>query len=245
MKSVVAGLLTLSVALLATSAYAAGRCDELVAAARSDDVPAVARLVNGGESVNCRDPLTAETPLMAAAIEGKADLVRFLLTLKADPNVKSASGQTALDQVRAREATFSKIPNFASLAEQQRKVIAMLAPVTTGGAAKAVDPVQVVPTDPNLVAKMKLQGAQAAMMAGRLDPARKAVLEVLQMHDTNGTIRAHAFMMACDLGLRGHDPEFAKTMCEAVLKYPDASDDDKEYAKETLKELLKLQSKSK
>src|SRR4051794_22231442 len=98
MKSLPAGLLTLAVALIATSAHAAGRCDELVAAARSDDVPAVARIINGGESVNCRDPLTAETPLMAAATEGKADLVRFLLTLKADPNVKSAAGQTALDQ---------------------------------------------------------------------------------------------------------------------------------------------------
>ena len=220
---------------------AAGRCDELVAAARSDDTAMVARLVNGGENVSCRDSLTAETALMTAATEGKVDMVRFLLVLKADPNMKTTSGQTALDMVRAREATFSKMPNFAELAGRQRQVIALLTPVTTGGASKSVDPVTVVPTDPNLVAKMKLDGARAAMMAGQLNPARQAVLEVLQMR---GTIlpatRAHAFMMACDLGLRGKDAETAKATCEAVLKIPEASEDDREYAIDTLKDLRKI-----
>jgi hypothetical protein len=223
-------------------AFAASRCDELVAAAHADDVAAVARLINGGESVNCRDPLTAETPLMSAAVDGRLDIVRFLLTLKADPNVKSVNGETALDMVRAREATFSKMPNFADLARRQREVIAALTPVTAGGASRPVDPVQAVPTDLNLVAKLKLDGARASMMAGRLDPARQAVLEVLQMRNTVSlATRARAFAMACDLGLRARDLEFAKTMCEAVLKIPDASDDDREYATDTLKAIRRIQ----
>ncbi len=48
-------------------AAAAGRCDELWAAAMADDMSGVAKLINAGENVNCRDPVTAQTPLMAAA----------------------------------------------------------------------------------------------------------------------------------------------------------------------------------
>jgi hypothetical protein len=54
-SSIARAVAALAFLLLATAPAAAARCDELWAAAMSDDVPAIARLVNAGENVNCRD----------------------------------------------------------------------------------------------------------------------------------------------------------------------------------------------
>ena len=161
------------------------------AAAVSNDIAAITQLVNGGENVNCRDPLTAETALMAGATNGSVDSVKFLLTRGADPKIRNAKGETALDMVRAREAAFSKIPNMAAVVQRQRQVIALLAPLAVGPQTPAA-PVTVVPTDMDTVARLKLDAAKVALTARQYDSAGQGVLDVIQMSGVSERRRAQA-----------------------------------------------------
>lgn len=224
--------------VLLAAAPAAARCDELWAAALSNDVAAITRLVNGGENVNCRDPLTAETALMAGATNGSVDTVKFLLTRGADPKIRNAKGETALDMARAREATFARMPNMAAVAQRHRQVIAMLAPLAAGP-QKPVAPVTVVPTDMDTVARLTLDAARVALTARQYDSAGQAVLDVIQMSGVPERRRAQAYTVGCDLGMRTRDWELAKTMCEKVLGLAGAAVDDRVWATETLNALRK------
>ena len=106
--------------------------------------------------------------------------------------------------------------------------------------SKAVVQAQVVPTDINEVARVKLDAAKSAMMAGLYDPAGKSILEVMRMDSVSKRWRAHAFTLAGDLGMRTKDWELAKTMCEKVLTFTEADEEDRAWSTDTLKTLRKL-----
>jgi hypothetical protein len=224
--------------LTSSLAHAANRCDEMWAAAMADDTVRVTELFNAGVNVNCRDPLTAETPLMAAAKNGKVDMVKFLLVLGADANTRTAQGSTALDLARSQEATFSKIPNLAPLAERQRKVIALLEP-RTGGQRKPVEPVKAGPADPDTIARLKIETARAAMMGGLYDNALTTLNEIFYLPGVPKMRRAQSITLACEIGVRKRSFKFAKDMCEMALGIPDITPEDRADATENLKMLRK------
>jgi hypothetical protein len=225
----------------ALPAHAAGRCDELWAAAMDDNVAKITELTKAGVGVNCRDPQTAQTPLMAAAGNGKVESVKLLLSLGADPNVKSAQGDTALDMARDRQKAFSKIPNLAELAKRQQQVIGLLEPRTTGGSGQQAErkPLEVKPADPDMVAKLKLQSAGAAVMGGLYKDALRYLTEVQGMTGVSEVNRAKAWAMTGDVSMRTKDWPQAKGACEKVLTMSNADLDDKDSCKEHLKTLRK------
>jgi len=222
-------------------AQGAGRCDELWAAAMDDNVTSISELVQAGVNVNCRDPQTAETPLMAAATNGKVEAVKLLLSLGANANVKNAHGDTALDMARDHEKAFSQIPNLAGLAEHQRQVIALLTPRTTGadGPHGTRPPLVVKPADPDMVAHFKLESAHAALLAGLNKDALGYASDVLALSGVSEANRASAFAVAGEASMRTKDWAQAKRNCEKVLAMPDADPDDKDNCKENLKTLRK------
>jgi hypothetical protein len=220
---------------------AAGRCDELWAAAMDGNVDRITNLTKAGVGVNCRDSQTAQTPLMAAAGNGKVESVKLLLSLGADPNVKSVNGDTALDMARDHEKAFSKIPNLVELAKRQQQVISLLEPVTTGGSGRQTErkPLEVKPADPDIIAKMKLQTAGAAVMGGLYKDATQSLTEVLGMNGVSEVNRAKAWAMTGDVSMRTKDWSQAKRACEKVLDMTKADPDDKDSCKEHLKTLRK------
>lgn len=64
----------------------------------------VKSIVTGGGDINWQLQPSGLTPLMAAASNGRTDVVRFLLEKGADPNLKDVNGKTALDRAKAAGA---------------------------------------------------------------------------------------------------------------------------------------------
>lgn len=215
------------------------RCDELVAAALIDDVKRIADIFNQGTGVNCRDSQTAQTALMAAATSGHVDTVRLLLSLGADPNLKSAQGKTALGMVRNRALAFAKLPNFTGLVQRQRQVIAVLEPKTVDGPASQADAAQTEPrpADPDLIAGFKLQTARDAVMAGQYTAAMKALTEVFALKGISERNRTRSMAITADLSLRRQDWKMAKVASERVVNSAGADEADKDFCKGVLKTL--------
>lgn len=69
--------------------------DPLFDAAKSGDLPAIARLLASGAAVNSRDRDQA-TPLIAAALVGQGEAAKLLLAKGADIQARNAGGFTAL-----------------------------------------------------------------------------------------------------------------------------------------------------
>lgn len=233
--------LWLSVLMAACSAHAAERCDELVAAASIDDVKRIAKIVNDGTGVNCRDSQTSQTALMAAALNGHVDTVKLLLALDADPNIKDAQGKTALGMVRDREKAFSKLPNFAELVKRQRQVIAILEPRTEGGAAAQADaaPPEAKPADPDTIARLKLESARAAVSAGLYTDAMKTLTEVFALKGVSERNRTRSMAITADLCMRRQDWTLAKQSSERVINSSGADEEDRDFCKAVLKDLRK------
>ena len=78
--------------------------DALVTAAFLEDVKFFEQLVADGADLNCQDEI-GQTPLHAAAEQGRTKLVRRLLNLGAQPNVRDFDGDTPLDVASFREHT--------------------------------------------------------------------------------------------------------------------------------------------
>jgi hypothetical protein len=68
----------------------------LFAAVGAGDAKEVARLLNKGADVNCRNPWTM-TPLMLASMEGHRAVAEVLIKKGADLNTRDRQGYTALD----------------------------------------------------------------------------------------------------------------------------------------------------
>jgi hypothetical protein len=58
--------------------------------------PGLCPRIDSGADINCRSP-QGETPLIACAQDGAADVCRILLQRGAKPELVDASGRTALD----------------------------------------------------------------------------------------------------------------------------------------------------
>jgi ankyrin repeat protein len=78
--------------------------DALVTAAFLEDLKFFEQLIAGGADLNCQDEI-GQTPLHAAAEQGRTKLVRRLLNLGAEPNVRDFDGDTPLDVALFREHT--------------------------------------------------------------------------------------------------------------------------------------------
>lgn len=74
--------------------------EALIREADGGNLEEVKSIVAGGADVNWQLQYTGLTPLMAAASNGKTEVVRFLLDKGADPAVKDANGKTALDRAK-------------------------------------------------------------------------------------------------------------------------------------------------
>jgi hypothetical protein len=231
----------LSVLMAACSTHAAERCDELVAAANIDDVKRITEIVNDGTGVNCRDSQTAQTALMGAALNGHVDTVKLLLARGADPNIKDAQGKTALGMVWDREKAFSKLPNFAELVKRQRQVIAILEPLTEGGAASRADaaPPEAKPADPDTIARLKLESAGAAVSAGLYTDAMKTLTEVFALKGISERNRTKSMAITADLCMRRQDWTLAKQSSERVINSSGADEEDRDFCKQVLKDLRK------
>jgi ankyrin repeat protein len=73
-----------------------GEDDALVTATYLHELGVFENLINEGADLNCRDGI-GQTSLHAAADRGWRDLVRRLLDLGADPDLKDFTGDTALE----------------------------------------------------------------------------------------------------------------------------------------------------
>lgn len=215
------------------------RCDEMIAAAQINDVKRVAALVNQGAGVDCRDAATAQTALMAVATSGHVDVVRLLLSLGADPNLKSAQGKTALGMVRSRVVAFAKLPGYADLVQRQRQVIAILEPRTAAGPASEADATQAEarPADPDQIARFKLQTARDAVAAGQYTAAMRALTEVFALKGVSELNRTRSMAITADLSLRRQDWKLAKVASERVVNSTGADEEAKAFCKGVLKTL--------
>src|SRR6185312_16553460 len=86
--------LAAALTILLTSAFAADRSSELLAAASKGDTPRVQALLKSGANVEATDK-NDRTPLMLAAQHGYADTVRALLASGAKTDTRDKSGFTA------------------------------------------------------------------------------------------------------------------------------------------------------
>lgn len=80
-------LFACSFLLLASTAFAQSLNEDLLAAARKSDAPAVKALLAKGADVNAKSPYGA-TPLFFACDRGSAEVVKILLDAGADVNIK-------------------------------------------------------------------------------------------------------------------------------------------------------------
>lgn len=229
-----AGLL-MALISLASPAYAGDRCDELWGAAMGGDASSITSLVNAGVNVNCTDAATNETPLMAAAGTGNADAVRALLSLNADPNQKNPTGHTALTLAQGKYDAFSANPNMAMMADRFKQIVDALQPVTTGGGAKAE--IVITDADPNMIAKLKFESVNAAMMARQYGDATTYLNEILNLNGVSEANRAKALSRLGDVGFSSQNWQQAKDSCEKVMGMPEADPEDQESCKQTLKDL--------
>jgi hypothetical protein len=93
--------------------------------------------------------------------------------------------------------------------------------------------------DVDTVARIKIEGARAALAARHWDAAGLAVLEVTRLAGVSDRRKAEAYTVACDMGVRVRDWELAKTMCDSVLILKGAAKEDREWATETLQAIRK------
>jgi ankyrin repeat protein len=84
------------------------------------DISIAKDLLRAGADVNSRS-YYADTPLMAAAYQGKPEMVAWLLHHGADPTLRNALGRTALTEARRRA------PSHPRERAEYARVIAMLA----------------------------------------------------------------------------------------------------------------------
>jgi hypothetical protein len=94
---------TLVLTLFTLIGYAADATEDLLAAVRKGDVPAVKALLDNGANVNAKSPYGA-TPLFFAADRGNIEMVKLLLQRGADVDVKDTFyGATALTWAAEKE----------------------------------------------------------------------------------------------------------------------------------------------
>ena len=70
---------------------------DLFFAVLKEDYPTIRKLVSGGQSINTCRPSDGFTPLFIAVSHNNVDMLKFLLSIGADPTLKSKSNNTALD----------------------------------------------------------------------------------------------------------------------------------------------------
>ena len=94
---------TLVLTLFTLIGYAADATEDLLAAVRKGDLPAVKALLDNGANVNAKSPYGA-TPLFFAADRGNIEMVKLLLQRGADVDVKDTFyGATALTWAAEKE----------------------------------------------------------------------------------------------------------------------------------------------
>ncbi len=74
--------------------------DALVRESDAGNLEEVKRIINGGADVNVQLEQTKLTPLVTAASGAKLEVIRYLLSLGADPAVRDWQGYTALDRAK-------------------------------------------------------------------------------------------------------------------------------------------------
>lgn len=222
---------------LACPAYASDRCDELWGAAMGNAVSSINDLVNAGVDVNCKDTQSSETPLMAAATSGNAESVSALLALHADPNLKNGQGNTALGIAMDHKKAFDGNANMTAMAERFQHVIDVLEPVTDKSSGTGSGGLKVEDADPNVIAKLKFESVNGAIMAGQYDQAVSYLNEVLGLSGLSETNRGKALTLMGQVSFYAQNWQQAKDSCEKVLGISEADTEDQENCKQTLKDL--------
>jgi ankyrin repeat protein len=72
----------------------------LQVASNKNQLPIVKMLVERGSDINYKHPITKMTALSLAAVDGHADIVKYLLSKGADPNIKLRGNVSVVRVVR-------------------------------------------------------------------------------------------------------------------------------------------------
>src|SRR6266404_1305187 len=137
---------TLVLTLFTIIGYAADATEDLLAAVRKGDVPAVKALLDSGANVNAKSPYGA-TPLFFAADRGNIEMVKLLIQRGADVDVKDTFyGATALTWAAEKERI---------------DILKLLLAKSNGGAADVLE---------SGVQKGNLEMVKAALAKGGIKP---------------------------------------------------------------------------
>ena len=138
---------TLVLTLFTLIGYAADTSEDLLAAVRKGDVPAVKALLDNGANVNAKSPYGA-TPLFFAADRGNTEMVKLLLERGADVDVKD---------------TFYSATALTWAAEKERiDILKLLLAKSAGGAAEVLE---------SGVEKGNVEMVKIALAKGGIKPA--------------------------------------------------------------------------
>lgn len=103
------------------------RCLEFQVAAMQNETETLLRFLEKDIDINCRDPLTSETALMKAAMNGSVEAIDLLIEKGADLGLRSDGGRTALGIARMmRDGLVGKGERFAPLLSRYDQVIKRL-----------------------------------------------------------------------------------------------------------------------
>jgi len=224
--------------------HAAYSCSELIAAAMSGDAFRISELHSSGENINCKDSMSAQTPLMEAATVGNHEAVETLLSLGADPNIENPYGHNALYLAQDSLKVFEGMPDSAPPVKTRKQIIALLQSKSNiDNYDPAASTSTVGSVDPDMHATYLLDSAYAATLSGDSDQARLLLNEVINMDGISQANRAHALYETGHIAMNTQKYESAKKACEELLTMSEGDMEERAFCKDNLKTIRKYKPK--